>query len=369
MLTALYIHIPFCNQICTYCDFHKELATETKKTRYINALLKELTYYKQELQHIKTIYIGGGTPSALDIELLKLLLSKITKTVNMQKVEEFTIECNPNDITEAKALLFFKHGINRISFGLQTFNNNHLSFLNRSHTEENIYQGISILRKAAIDNINVDMIFSLPNQTMEELQSDLEKIIALDVPHISYYSLIFEEKTKLYHLYMKNKVSMQTEDLEADMYNMVIDTLTASGYDHYEISNFSKNDHQSMHNKVYWKNQEYLGLGSGAHSLYKGKRFYNERNVRHYIEYLEEEKLPHRDFEVLEPLREEMIMGLRLMEGVNLKDVEMKYNISILKEYPEVQEFIDNGILELDKNQLKFSRKGLLLGNLVFSIF
>jgi len=345
------------------------MATTSKKTRYINALLRELTYYKAELQHIKTIYIGGGTPTSLSEALLTVLLAKVAKTVNMQNIEEFTIECNPNDITETKALLFFKYGVNRISMGVQTFNEKHLKFLGRAHTKHDIYHGINVLRNATISNINIDMIFSLPNQTLEELQEDLTLALELDVPHISYYSLIFEEKTKLYHLYLKNKVEMQSEDNEADMYNTVIDTISGNKYEHYEISNFAKQGFQSMHNRVYWENKEYLGLGSGSHSLFKGKRFFNERNVSRYIEKLEASELPNREVEVLEPLREEMIMGLRLMNGVNLKEIELKYNLNLFEEYPELQTYIDQGILQLEEQQLKFTRSGLLLGNLVFSIF
>jgi len=345
------------------------MATQGKKSRYVYALIKELEHYKNKLQHIKTIYIGGGTPTSLDEELLSLLLKKINSVVNMRNVQEYTIEANPNDITDRKAFLFFRYGINRVSMGVQTFNQKHLDFLGRAHTKEDIYHGVRILQNSQVTNINIDMIFSLPNQTIEELKEDIEHALELDIPHISYYSLIFEEKTKLYHLYEQKKVNATDEDLEALMYNTVIDSIKESGYTHYEISNFSKTGYESKHNMVYWKNKDYLGLGSGSHSLLENKRFFNERNVRKYIENLENGDLPTREFEEIEPLREELIMGLRLLNGVNIKDIEFKYNVSLFKLYPELNDFIDKKILQLDKHNLYFTRDGLLLGNLVFGIF
>ncbi len=369
MLTALYIHIPFCEKICTYCDFHKEIASLDKKKRYMSSLIKELNNHKFEYSNLLTIYIGGGTPSSLPIDLIEDLFICIDSLINVKALAEFTIETNPNDITIELAQLFQNYGINRVSVGVQTFNKSHLEFLGRTHNKNDVTTAIDNLLKCNIDNINVDMMFSLINQSLEELEEDIAEVLKLPIKHISYYSLILEEKTKLHYLYRQNKISMNDEDLEALMYNKVIDSLINAGFNHYEISNFSKKGYKSLHNLVYWKNKQYLGLGSGSHSLYRGKRFSNIRNIRKYILALQEEGYPIRETHNIEPLREELIMGLRLLSGVNINYVNNKYNVDLLELYPEIEEFINQNLLELKNDQLYFTRNGLMLGNTIFSIF
>ncbi len=369
MLTALYIHVPFCEKICVYCDFHKEIATLTKKTKYIDALIKELIKNKDTLKNIKTVYIGGGTPSNLALDLLEKLLKAINENLNITSKVEFSIETNPNDITIQKALLFSKYNINRVSVGVQTFNNDHLKFLGRTHNKNDVINAVNNLHKAGINNINIDMIFSLVKQTEAELREDIKEALKLDITHLSYYSLILEEKTTLYHLYNQNKVSMNSEDIEALMYNIVIDSLVEKGFNHYEISNFCKEGFESNHNTIYWKNLDYLGIGSGSHSLIDNKRFYNESNVTKYINDtmndINEIKVEYDT----EPLREELIMGLRLLKGINVNDINSKYNINLLEDYKELNEFIKKDLLVLDNGFIHFTRKGLMLGNLVFGIF
>jgi len=369
MLTALYIHIPFCDKICTYCDFHKEIASLEKKKKYLYALIKELKSHHNEYNNISTIYIGGGTPSSLSIDLLKQLFKAIDSIINVSKLTEYTIETNPNDITIELAQLFKLHGITRVSIGVQTFNDSHLKFLGRTHTRNDVVMAINNLISSGIDNINIDMMFSLVNQTIKELEDDIKQVTILPIKHISYYSLILEEKTKLYYLYNQKKISMNDEDIEAIMYNKVIDSLSEFGFNQYEISNFSKPGYESLHNLIYWKNKEYLGLGSGSHSLYKGKRFSNIRNVRKYTESIVNTGYSLKEEHVIEPLREELIMGLRLIQGVNISEINSKYNINLLLLYPKINEYIDNKLLKLKNNQLYFTRKGLMLGNIVFSIF
>jgi len=369
MLTALYIHIPFCDKVCTYCDFHKEIASLNKQEKYLISLKRELKSHKDEYHDLLTVYIGGGTPSSLPPRLLEDLLTSIAELIDVSALKEYTIETNPNDITIEKATLFKKYGINRVSIGVQTFNNTHLEFLGRTHKKEDVLLAINNLQQAEITNINVDMIFSLINQTIEELDEDIIEVTRLPIKHISYYSLILEEKTKLHYLYDQNKISMNTEDLEALMYNRVIDSLEQNGFNQYEISNFSKKGYESLHNLVYWQNKEYLGLGSGSHSLYLGKRFSNIRNVRKYTEGLDEGQYSLKEFYEVEPLREELIMGLRLNKGVNINYVNAKYHVDLLELYPEINDFVTKKLLKLENDQLYFTRQGLLLGNIVFSIF
>ena len=369
MLTALYIHIPFCDKVCTYCDFHKEIASLNKQEKYIISLIKELELHKNEYQDLLTVYIGGGTPSSLPINLLRDLFECITSLIDVSALKEFTIETNPNDITIEVAQLFKEYRINRVSIGVQTFNETHSLFLGRTHSKKDVLTAIDNLLKCDINNISVDMIFSLINQTLEELNEDINLVVNLPIKHISYYSLILEEKTKLHYLFDQNKISMNTEDLEAIMYNRVIDKLVENGFYHYEISNFSKPGFESKHNLIYWQNKQYLGLGSGSHSLYKGKRFSNIRNVRKYSEGFSKDGYSQKEEYEVEPLREELIMGLRLMNGINITHINNKYNIDLLNMYPEINDFVSQKLLKLENDQLCFTREGLMLGNIVFSVF
>ncbi len=329
----------------------------------------ELNNHQNEYRDLKTIYIGGGTPSSLSITLLKKLFTTIAKLIDLSKITEYTIETNPNDITLEKAQLFKEALVNRVSIGVQTFNKDHLRFLGRTHDKNDVLKAIDNLLEVGITNINIDMMFSLINQTMAELEEDILEVTALKITHLSYYSLILEEKTKLHYLYKQNKISMNSEDVEALMYNKVIDELSKKGFYHYEISNFSKEGKQSLHNLVYWKNLEYLGLGSGAHSLYQGKRFSNIRNVRRYSEYLLENKQTITKEYPVEPLKEELIMGLRLLEGIKVSEINKKYQIDLLALYPEINKYLQNKFLKLENDRLSFTREGLMLGNLIFAIF
>ncbi len=369
MLTSLYIHVPFCNQICTYCDFHKEIAKDSKKTRYIYSLREELKHNKDLYSELETVYIGGGTPSSLDLNLLEILLKTINDLIDINRIKEFTIETNPNDISIQFIKLIKKYNINRVSVGIQTFSDKHLNFLGRTHSKTDIYHCINLLKEYNIPNISVDMIFSLINQTVEELVADINEVIKLDVNHISFYSLILEEKTKLYYLYENNKISMNSEDLEGVMYNKVINTLTDNNYLHYEISNFAKPGFESLHNKTYWLNREYLGLGSGAHSQYQNKRLYNPHNVTQYIEKIENNDFSFQTEYEYGGLEDEMMLGLRLLKGINIDYINNKYNIDLLLKYPELNEFIAKSILVIDNGYLHFTREGILLGNEVFKIF
>lgn len=369
MLTSLYVHIPFCSQICTYCDFHKEMAKQSKKERYIDALITELKHHKEDLKSVQSIYIGGGTPTSLDLTLLEKLLSAIKNTIDLDSILEYSIESNPNDYNLELVLLLKKYGINRVSIGVQTFNESHLSFLGRTHHESDVINAIKILRENDFNNISVDMIFSLINQTEKELRSDLEKVVLLDIDHISYYSLILEEKTKLQYLLDQKKISMNSEDTEGLMYNIVIDTLVKSNFEHYEISNFSKDKKESFHNKTYWLNKEYLGIGSGSHSMYDKMRYYNPHNVSKYIKMLEHKNINIKTSYEYDSLNEELMLSLRLMKGINISKINQRYNIDLFKKYPELETFILDKILEVDQGNLRFTRKGILLGNLVFQIF
>ncbi len=369
MLTSLYIHIPFCSQICTYCDFHKEVARDSKKELYINALIKELYNHKDDVMNVTTVYIGGGTPTSLNLVLLEKLLQSINDVVDINKVKEFSIESNPNDYSVELIKLLKKYHVNRVSIGVQTFNEEHLSFLGRTHKKSDVISSIELLRSHGFNNISVDMMFSLINQTEEDLDEDLRQVLALNIDHISYYSLILEEKSKLYYVLQKNNISMNNEDLEGIMYNKVINTLTENGYTHYEISNFSKPSFESEHNSTYWNNSEYLGIGTGSHSMFGGKRYYNTQNITKYINLINQDNYDFTDSYEYNGLLDEMMLGLRLIRGINIDEINKKYQIDVFTRFPELEGFIQQGILQNRNGYLSFTRKGILLGNLVFQVF
>jgi oxygen-independent coproporphyrinogen-3 oxidase len=369
MLTSLYIHIPFCDHICTYCDFHKQKATPKTKQQYISALIKELTHYKSTYTSLKTVYIGGGTPLSLEVSELEKLLHAIHQSIDTDSLVEYTIETNPNNITPEKVELLRQYGVNRISIGIQTFNSKHLAFLGRDHTPEDIDNAVSLLKQLHFPNISVDMMFSLIGQTKTELKDDIQHVLSLDVDHISYYSLILEEKTTLHHLVNQNKVSMNSEETEELMYNEVIDSLTNAGYNHYEISNFAKPKYESVHNSTYWLDKEYLGLGSGAHSMVDNKRFYHKRNVTEYIRKIFQHNFDHHEPEDRDSLGEQLMMGMRLIKGIHIPSIETDHNISLFDCYPLLRTYIHRGLLSQENDYLRFTRKGLMVGNMVFRLF
>lgn len=369
MLTSLYLHIPFCNQICTYCDFHKEIATLSKKKDYISALCEEIKYHKEKYTSLETIYIGGGTPSSLDSTLLEQLLQTIKETIPLNNIKEYSIETNPNDLTKEFSDLIFRYGVNRVSVGVQTFQQKHLTFLGRTHNVDDVEQGIQVLKDTGFTNISVDMMFSLISQTIEELQDDIKRVLALNINHISYYSLILEEKTKLYYMYEHDTVKMNEDDLEAQMYELVMSELCDNGFEQYEISNFSKDGKTSLHNITYWTNKEYLGLGSGSHSLYNKQRFFHINNVKEYISNVNNKQFLEYDFYEYDTITDEMILGLRLTKGVSLSYIENKYKLILLEAYPKLNEFIQGGYLEIEDDYIRLTKKGIFVGNEIFVVF
>lgn len=365
MIEGIYIHIPFCEQICVYCDFHKEIATDKKKKMYINRLMKSIDHLNDDFSELKTIYIGGGTPSNLDNELLEKLLKSIKIKFDLSKVIEYTIEANPNDITKQKSKLFAKYGINRVSLGVQSFDDQVLSSMNRSHQADDIEKSIKCLKHAGIENISIDLIFGFNNQSLSQVSYDLEKVISLDIKHISYYALILEEKSIMHFLVKQGKMRIVDEDLDYLMYNKIIDTLKENGYKHYEISNFSLDGYDSMHNMLYWTQKSYLGLGSGAHSYVGDKRFFQSPNVQEYISSSNDQQC--REFYPSYPLEDALIFGLRVLKGINVLALEQEFKISLFERYPAISTLIEQGLLLYEDDSIRLSEKGLMLANNVFA--
>lgn len=362
-LKGLYIHIPFCEYICHYCDFVKSVP-KNKDTidQYLKALVNEINTYQKHFDTIETIYIGGGTPSMLDFDQLNYLLESL-KSIHPI---EFSIEVNPESYTKEKGLLFKKYGINRISLGVQTFNQKLLKYLNRKHTNQQVIEIINHLKEIGIPQISLDLIYAIPGQTIDDLYRDLSKIQELDITHVSCYSLILEEKTYFYYQYLKGQFEQMDEDTEAEMYGIVMDELIKQGFEHYEISNFAKNKNYSYHNLIYWTLGTYIGVGLGAHGLIDGFRTYNHQSMPKYL------LNPQKEREFQDPqtlLQDELIFGLRKISGISLSEIKAKYQVDIFSIYPQLYEKIDLGLLKIEGDRLMLTRKGLFLGNQVFMVF
>lgn len=342
MIKAVYIHIPFCNSICNYCDFCKFIKNDEWIEKYLDALETEIkTKYKGEI--LDTIYIGGGTPSCLSIEQLNKLFN-IIKLFNMSKNIEITFECNIENITEEKLKLLYNNGVNRLSIGIQTFNEKYLKFLNRKHTEKNIVEKINLAKNIGFKNINIDLIYALPNQTLDELNNDIDKFLKLNITHISTYSLIIEPNTKVYIENIENI----DDNLDYEMYKLIFNKLKDNGYNHYEISNFSKEGYESKHNLTYWNNDEYYGFGLGASGYIDNIRYDNTRSFNKYLngEYIKES---HK-LNINETIENEFILGLRKIKGINKKEFKNKYNKDI-KNIEIVNKLLsENKLLEDEKN-------------------
>lgn len=351
-MKSVYIHIPFCNNICSYCDFTKIYYNK----KYINKYLDTLEYeikenYKNEI--INTIYIGGGTPTSLDInELTKLF--NILKIFKLNKDYEFTIECNIESLTKEKLDLFKKYNVNRLSIGIETFNDKFLKYLNRSHNNKQIHEIIDYSKKL-FDNINIDLIYGLKNQTLDDLKYDLNEFLKLNINHISTYSLIIEPHTKLY---IDNESNID-EDLEYEMYKYICNTLENNGFIHYEVSNFSKEGYESKHNLTYWNNLEYYGFGLGASGFINNIRYDNTKNIDKYLnkefKYNEEEMTKRKNEENY------FILGLRKLKGVSINEFKQRYNEDI--NIFNIDKLIKEGKLIIKDDYIYINKEYIYLSN------
>lgn len=367
-MESLYIHIPFCSQICSYCDFHREVANTQKKKAYIEALKQEILYVKPRLTHLKTIYIGGGTPTALSEALLEDLLHFLQIHLPMENIQEFTIEANPKDIHLKEVALFKKYHINRVSLGAQTFDNSLLAMLKRNHESSDIIHAIDRLNQVGIDNISLDMIFALPKQSLYMLKKDLKRLINLKIAHVSYYALILEPQTRLYHTVQKGHQHLPDEEVEATMYETIMAYLKRHGFQQYEVSSFSK-QRPSLHNTLIWKDGDYLGVGTGAHSKYGNIRYFNKPRIKPYLEHMQTPTMPPRETYPYEAKRDFLLMGMRLLEGIDLTTYQKRFNQDLFEDYPRLKALLAQGFLVLKNNHLALNHKGLMVGNEIFKLF
>ncbi|GGE38207.1 coproporphyrinogen III oxidase [Streptococcus himalayensis] len=333
-------------------------------------MIREFESY--EIGKLRTLYIGGGTPTALSAPQLDFLLRHLTENLDLSALEELTIEANPGDLDEEKIAVLKNSAVNRVSLGVQTFDNRMLKQIGRSHQEQDIYENITNLKKAGFDNISIDLIYALPKQTMEQVQENVAKALSLDIPHMSLYSLILENHTVFMNRMRRGKLPLPKEDLEAEMFEYIITELKKAGFDHYEISNFSKPGFESRHNLMYWDNAEYYGLGAGASGYVQGVRYKNHGPIRHYLEAVEagNARITEEHLTLKEKMEEEMFLGLRKKSGVSKKRFEEKFGQSFEGLYGEiVADLITQGLLVPDKEMVRMTQKGLFLGDTVAEKF
>ena len=368
--TSAYVHIPFCTQICYYCDFSKVFIKNQPVDSYLEHLIEE--YHSYDIQKLRTLYIGGGTPTALSAPQLAFLLEKLTDKLDLSYLEELTIEANPGDLDQEKIAVLKDSPVNRVSLGVQTFNDRMLKQIGRSHLEKDIYENIANLKKAGFDNISIDLIYALPKQTMEDVKTNVAKAIALDIPHMSLYSLILENHTVFMNRMRRGELPLPKEDLEAEMFEYIIAELEKAGFEHYEISNFSKLGFESRHNLMYWDNAEYYGIGAGASGYVDGVRYKNHGPIRHYLQAVEagNARVQEEMLTLKEKMEEEMFLGLRKKSGVSKKRFEEKFGISFEDQYGAVvSELTEQGLLVPDRDIVRMTKQGLFLGDTVAEKF
>ena len=368
--TSAYVHIPFCTQICYYCDFSKVFIKNQPVDSYLEHLLQE--FHSYDIQKLRTLYIGGGTPTALSASQLEVLLDGLTKNLDLSMLEELTIEANPGDLDADKIAVLQNSAVNRVSLGVQTFDDKMLKKIGRSHTEKDIYENIDRLKLAGFDNISIDLIYALPGQTMDQVKDNVAKAIALDIPHMSLYSLILENHTVFMNRMRRGKLPLPKEELEAEMFEYIIAELERAGFEHYEISNFSKSGFESRHNLMYWDNAEYYGIGAGASGYVDGVRYKNHGPIRHYLKAVEEgsARINEEHLSQREQMEEEMFLGLRKKSGVSMARFEEKFGRSFQELYGDtVKDLIQQGLMQVEGDRVRMTKRGLFLGDTVAERF
>jgi oxygen-independent coproporphyrinogen-3 oxidase len=382
---GLYIHIPFCKQKCSYCDFCSYANKESFIKRYIQCVLKEIIEVgnnnkidfengKDDLFLVKTIYIGGGTPSLIDSKYIVQIIEDIKLNFEIDEKAEITIEVNPGTVTLEKLEDYKRAGINRLSIGLQSTHEHLLKEIGRIHTYLDFLDTFRFAREAGFKNINVDLMIGLPNQTLEEVKDSIEEIVSMEPEHISVYSLILEENTPLFKK-VEEGLELPNEDLERKMYWAVKQTLEQNNYIHYEISNFAKKGYESKHNLDCWNQKEYIGFGIAAHSYTNGIRYSNIENIEQYIKNYDEDKTEEnlvfhekQDMEAMQ--KEYMLLGLRKIDGVSIQEFKIKFVANpVFLYHSELEKLVNEELLEIDGDMIKLTNKGLDLANIVWEEF
>ncbi|HAT4133222.1 oxygen-independent coproporphyrinogen III oxidase [Clostridium perfringens] len=371
---SLYIHIPFCAQKCLYCDFPSFARKDHLRKAYIEALNKEIISLREKYNNIEinTIFIGGGTPSVLEADELECLLKEVAK-LNMAKDVEYSMECNPGNLTEEKLEVMKKYGVNRISMGLQAKQDNLLKGLGRIHNYKTFKENFLLAKKVGFNNINVDLMFGLPNQRLNEWEETLREIISLEPAHISAYSLIIEEGTAFYNLYENDKLKLPTEEEERKMYHLAKKILEENGFNQYEISNYAKEGKECRHNLAYWNMDNWIGVGSASASYMDGKRIKNISSVEEYINSINEKGEAIEEIinnSKNDNMEEFMFMGLRKINGIDENEFKNRFSMNINNVYGEIiNKYIDEGLLIRESGRIFLSEKGIEISNIIMVDF
>ncbi len=375
---GIYIHIPFCLKKCYYCDFISYQNKDELIDKYIYALCNEILKNAEILSQydVSTIYIGGGTPSYIDAKYIKQILDTIYLLVNKENIKEITIELNPNSITEEKLKIYKESGINRLSIGLQSNYNKILKAIGRVHTKEDFEKSLDIINKVGFNSISVDLIYPLPNLSLEMFKNTVDYVVNLkdkNIKHISIYNLEVHENTKLAFLLKEGYISLVEEDEEYEMYKYLNETLPKYGYNRYEISNYSLLGFESKHNLKYWNQDKYLGFGVNASSFFGGTRYKNETNIEKYIDDILSNKdtiMEKEEMDLLGLMKEYIILSLRKTAGLNINDFKLRYKKDINDIFlDDINELITEGLLERKNNNIKLTDRGLEVANIVWERF
>lgn len=375
---GLYVHIPFCKQKCMYCDFPAYQNLQDYYETYVYALVQEMDLWVSEhpeskAKPIDTIYFGGGTPTELSIQQLQMIVDKIKSTFTITDDCHMTIESNPGEVDIQYLTKLVKLGFNRISFGVQTFDDKALTMLHRSHNGEKAKQAVYEAKEAGFTDINIDLIYGLPRQSLEDIKRNLEIVKDLPINHISTYGLQVEVGTYLYHLVQKNLISIPNESIDESMYDTMMEGLKELGFERYEISNFAKDNSYSRHNLKYWHYIDYLGFGAGAHSFYDGIRRSNNRNVMPYIQSVDRYIMPTIDTETItvERAQEDFcFLALRTKWGLDEQKFEDRFDVSVHNLFGNIlEDLVTKGLLEYQNSSYHLSSEGAKHGNYVFSQF
>ncbi|WP_072446625.1 radical SAM family heme chaperone HemW [Blautia sp. Marseille-P3201T] len=372
---GLYIHIPFCVKKCEYCDFLSWSAGEEEREQYVNALLSEIESYKEFAKgyRVSTVFIGGGTPSVLLPKQMERILQKVYEVFELEKRPEITIEVNPGTVDEEKLQCYKENKINRLSMGLQSVKDDKLRLLGRIHTYQDFVDSYELARKVGFDNISLDLISSIPGQTLQEWKEELETAAAQKPEHISVYQLIIEEGTPFYEKYAEHPELLPDEETSREIYLWTGKFLKEAGYEQYEISNYAKSGKESRHNLKYWERGDYLGLGLGAASMVRNIRMSNTKDMKVYLERCSQPKTMREDVQFLEEPRqmeEFMFLGLRKTRGISKKEFRRIFGRDIDMVYEKaLHKCLENGMLVEHKDWISLSEEGVLLSNAVLSEF
>ncbi len=373
--TGLYIHVPFCSSKCNYCDFNSYAGRLDVAQSYFDALKKEIELYYNTMRYniIDTIFIGGGTPSCVNQNYINEVLTLCKIKFNISESCEISIESNPGTLDIEKLNTYRRSGINRISIGLQAYQSKLLKYLGRRHSKEDFIASVELAKKAGFININADVIFGIPGQTMKDWAKTLKVLVGLDITHISAYSLKIEEGTRFGDMLENGELTQVEDELDRNMYHYAIDYLKENGFMQYELSNFAKEGYECKHNLTYWKCVDYLGLGAGAHSLLEGERFSNKYTIEKYINAIEKGLKPVEEryqMEYSDRISEYMFLGLRLNQGVNNSEFKKLFDQDMFNVYEEsFKELQHKKLIEICGESVSLTRLGLDLANQVFVKF